>query len=149
MPKTSLNPPQYPPDNISVETNTRGTAKKTLCWCHGAMSTRAVLSLVPWGYERSSALTSAHGTIAPYSWVLLGTHGNTWALLGAHECSWQVMSFQLFNQTINKKCKFLECSILTTSYSIFHQIIKNWIFLKSTPNGLLKNVQYGISRHIG
>ena len=27
--------------------------------------------------------------------------------------------------------------------------MKKWIFLKSTRNGLLKNVQYGISRHLG
>ena len=38
---------------------------------------------------------------------------------------------------------------MTISNSIFHQIIKNWIFLKSTRNGLLKNVQYGISRPLG
>ena len=77
-------------------------------WCHGAMSThqstRAVVSMAPQGYERSSALRSTHGTIAPYSWVLLGTHGHTRALLGAHEHSWQVMSAELFYQTINKKC---------------------------------------------
>ena len=40
-------------------------------------------------------------------------------------------------------------SILAISHSIFHQIIKNWTFLKSTRNGLLKNVQYGISRPLG
>ena len=125
-------------------------------WCHGAMSThqstRAVVSMAPQGYERSSALRSTHGTIAPYSWVLLGTHGHTWALREAHEHSWQVMSTELFDQTINKKCLVLKwppCSILTISHFIFHQIIKNWIFLKSTQKGLLKNVQDGISRPLG
>ena len=38
---------------------------------------------------------------------------------------------------------------MTISHSIFHRKIKNWIFLKSTQNGLLKNVQYGISRPLG
>ena len=84
------------------------THEKPWAWCHGAMSThqstRAVVSMAPQGYERSSALRSTHGTIAPYSWVLLGTHGHTRALLGAHEHSWQVMSAELFYQTINKKC---------------------------------------------
>ena len=32
------------------------------------------------------------------------------------------------------------------SQSRFQQMIKNWIFLKSTQKGLLKNVQDGISR---
>ena len=87
--------------------------------CHGAMSTdqstRAVMIMAPWRYERSSA----HGSIAPYSWVLLGTHGQTWALMGAHECSWQVLSAELSYQTINKKCQVLEwprCSSLTISH---------------------------------
>ena len=38
---------------------------------------------------------------------------------------------------------------MTISYSVFHRKIKNWIFQKSTQNGLLKNVQYGISRPLG
>ena len=125
-------------------------------WCHGAMSThqstRAIMSMAPRGYERSIALRSAHGTIAPYSWVLLGTHGHTWALREAHEHSWQVMSTELFDQTINKKCLVLEwpqCIIFTIYHSIFNQLIKNWIFLKSTQNGRLKNVQYRISRPLG
>ena len=41
------------------------------------------------------------------------------------------------------------CSILPICHSIFHLIIKNWIFLKSTQNGLLKIVQYGIYRPLG
>ena len=72
--------------------------------------------------------------------------------MGAHECSWQVMSAELYYQTINKKCQDLKWphfSILTISHSIFHQIIKNLIFLKSTLKGLLKNVQYGLSRPLG
>ena len=35
------------------------------------------------------------------------------------------------------------------SWSKFHRMIKNWIFSKSTQNGLLKNVQDGISMPIG
>ena len=37
-------------------------------------------------------------------------------------------------------------SLLTISHSIFRRMIKYWIFLKSTLNGPLENVQYGISR---
>ena len=84
------------------------THEKPWAWCYGTMSThessRAVMSMAPWGYEHSSALLSADGTLAPYSWVLLGTHEHTWALMGAHECSWQDMSAELLHQTINKKC---------------------------------------------
>ena len=87
------------------------THEKLWAWCYGTMSTlstlessRTVMSMGPWGYEHPSALRSAHGTIAPYSWVLLGTHEHTWALTGAHECSWQDMSAELLHQTINKKC---------------------------------------------
>ena len=75
------------------------THEKPWAWRHGAMSThgrsRAVMSMAPWGYEHSSALMSAHGTIAPYSWVLDCAHKQTWALMGAHECSQQVMSHKL------------------------------------------------------
>ena len=35
---------------------------------------------------------------------------------------------------------------MTISHAIFHRKVKNWIFLKFIWNGLLKNVQYGISR---
>ena len=38
---------------------------------------------------------------------------------------------------------------MTISYSTFNRKIKNWIFLKSTQNWLLKDVQYGISRPLG
>ena len=51
-------------------------------WCHGALTTcensRAVMSMAPWGSECSSALMSAHNTIAPYSQVLVGAHEHTW-----------------------------------------------------------------------
>ena len=50
------------------------THEKPWAWCYGTMSThessRAVMSMAPWSYEHSSALRSAHGTIAQYSWVL-------------------------------------------------------------------------------
>ena len=75
------------------------THEKPWTWSHGAMSTheskRAIMSKGLW------VLIS---TIAPYSWVLLGTHDHTWVLMGAHECSQQVMSTELFHRTINKKC---------------------------------------------
>ena len=40
-------------------------------------------------------------------------------------------------------------SILPISRSKFRRKIKNWIFSKSTENGLLKNVQYGITFPLG
>ena len=110
-------------------------------WYHGAMtnneSTRAVMSMVPRGYEHSSALMSAHGTIlisAPgYSWAHMSTYRSSWELTTGHEC-WTVSSN-------NKQTMLSFCSILTISHSILHRIIKNWIFLKSTWNGLWKIVQ--------
>ena len=56
-------------------------------------------------------------------------------------------SFACYN-----KCsilKWLPSSILPISPSRFHQIIKTWIFLKSTRKGLLKNAQNGFSRPLG
>ena len=41
--------------------------EQSWAWHHEAMST----------HQHSSAFSSAHGTIAPYSWVLLGTHEHT------------------------------------------------------------------------
>ena len=82
----------------------------------------------------------------------MGAYEHTWAPIGAHERSQQVMSTELFHLTINKKCSVLKwppCSILTISHSIFHRIMKNWTFLKSTQNGLLKNSQYEISKLLG
>ena len=38
-----------------------------------------------WDHGHSSALMSAHGTIAPYFWVLLSAHECIWALMRAHE----------------------------------------------------------------
>ena len=72
-------------------------------------------------------------------------------LMGAHECSQQVMSAELFHQTINKKIqvlKWLPCSILTISCSLVNWITK-WIFSESTRKGLLKNVKDRISRPLG
>ena len=86
----------------------KSSHEQSWAWYHGAMSnnesTGAVMSMAPWGYECSSALMSAHCTMAPYSWVLLGTHEHKWALMGAKERSQQVMSAEPFHQTINKKC---------------------------------------------
>ena len=77
------------------------THEKPWAWHHGSMSTqessRAVISMAPWTYERSWALMSIHGTIALYSWVLVGAHEHTWVLMGAYDCSWQVVSAKLFH----------------------------------------------------
>ena len=62
-----------------------------------------------------------------------------------HECSW-LLKFLV--QYMNK-CRLLKWTpwrILAISRSRFHQIIRNWIFLKFTQTGVLKNVQDGISR---
>ena len=72
------------------------------------------MNLVSWSNEYPWEQKSNHeqgamrlwvliSTIAPYSWVLLGTHDHTWVLMAAHECSQQVMSAELFHQIINKK----------------------------------------------
>ena len=69
----------------------------------------------------------------------------SWVLLSAYQCSspW-------FNN--EQKCELLKwppSSIFEISWCRFYQIIKNWIVLKSTQIGLLKNVQDGISRPPG
>ena len=75
--------------------------KHSWAWRNRAMtnceSSRAVMSMAPWGSECSSALMSAHSTIAPYSRVLVGAHEHTWALMGTPEHSQQVMSAELFH----------------------------------------------------
>ena len=58
----------------------------------------------------------------------------------------------MLDAKIKKKCQFLKWpphSILQISPARFHQIVKNWIFLKSARKGQLKNVQDGISRPLG
>ena len=68
---------------------------------HWAMSThersRTVMSMVPWGHGCSSAFMRAHGTIAPYSWVLVSAHTPTWVVMRIHERSWQVMRVEQFH----------------------------------------------------
>ena len=69
-------------------------------------------------------------------------HGQLWVHISALWGRW-VLSAQVLDSKINKKCwvlKWPTCSILTISRSKFHRKIKNWIFSKSTQNGLLKNV---------
>ena len=70
------------------------THEKPWAWCHGAMSThessRAVMSMAPWGSERSSALMSAHSTILTSAfgctWAHMSSFGSSWALTRGHEC---------------------------------------------------------------
>ena len=94
----------------------------------------AIMSTRQWCQARLWALKSVHGTMAPYCWVLLR----------AHKWLWLFISAQALNPTINIKCwhwKWLFCSILAISRSTSYQMITNWTFLKSTCEGLLKNVQ--------
>ena len=77
-------------------------------WGHGAISThessKAVMSMAPWGHGRSSALMSTHCAIAPYLWVLMSAHERTWVLMRAHEHSWEFMNAELLHWIIDKKC---------------------------------------------
>ena len=63
-------------------------------WGHGAISThgssKAVMSMAPWGHGRSSALMSAHCAIAPYLWVLMSALECLWELMGTHKSSWML-----------------------------------------------------------
>ena len=94
-----------------------------------------------------------------YSWGLQSSHEIYWALQKSFKCSWALMSNpkwawlllsdKLLDSKINEKCyllKWLPCSILAISQSRFYQIIKDWIFFKSTRKGLLKHVQDEICR---
>ena len=108
---------------------------------HGTMGPWVFISTHESSWHNSTILMSA----CECSYTHLSGYENSWALLTGHE-GWTV---SLNNE---QKCwvlKWPTCSILTISHSIFHRKIKNWIFLKSTRNGLLKNVQYGISRPLG
>ena len=60
-----------------------------------------------------------------------------------------IFSFKQKYQTWEKSINLSSSAIFPISRSIFHQIIKSWIFSKSTQKGLLKNVQDGISRPLG
>ena len=121
-------------------------------WGHRAISThgssKAVMSMAPWGHGRSSALMSAHCAIAPYLWLLMSAHQCLWELMSSHDSSW-VSSASLNKKQKYQILKWAPWSIFPISRSIFHWIIENWKFLKSTQNVLLKNVQDGISRHLG
>ena len=108
----------------------------------------------PWRHAEDCfwALMSAHCSMAPGSWVFMASHERTWVLMRAHEHSWEFMIAELLHGITDIKCSLLKGSprsILPISRSKFHRIIKNWIFSKSTRNGLLKNVQDGISMPIG
>ena len=106
-------------------------------------------SMVPWVLMSTQEQSWHHGntllSTPEYPQVLMSTHKSSLSLRSAHECP-----VTLFNN--NHKCWFLKwplCSILPITQSGFDQIIKTWIFLKSTRKGLLKNVQDGISRPLG
>jgi hypothetical protein len=66
-------------------------------WGHGAINThessKAVMSMVPWGHGHSSLLMSTHYALAPYLWMLMSAHEHTWVLMRAHECSWVLNCF--------------------------------------------------------
>ena len=113
------------------------------------MSSHEDGSMVPWALISSEDRSWHHGNILlstpEYPQVLMSTHKSSLSLRSADECP-----VTLFNN--NHKCWFLKwplCSILPITQSGFDQIIKTWIFLKSTRKGLLKNVQDGISRPLG
>ena len=83
------------------------------------------------------------------SWVFMSAHEGLWVLLSAPYYSLIILSIQVLDSVINKKCWFYErlpFSILTISQSRFQQMIANFIVLKSTLKGLLNNVQNGPSR---
>ena len=127
------------------------SARRTheLSWCHGT------IVIVMNANECSCVLMIAHGFILnshESSWVPMSTHECQWTLRRAHECWWVIQSALVLDSLQNKKCQLFKrvpCSILTISWSRFNQIIKSWIFLKSTWKGLLKNVQDEISRPLG
>ena len=100
---------------------------------------------------RYGALTT-HNALAQYLSVLMSAHKCSWVLLSDPEYSWVILSVQVVDSVINKKCwflKWLPSCILAISWSRFHQIKTNWIVLKSTWKGLWKNVKDGISRCFG
>ena len=98
QPKEAMSDPDYPWAHITSHGHS----------CHGAMSTheslRVVMSMAPWGHGNSSALMSAHGTIARFLWVLVRAHECSWVLIRAQECSWDLISGEVLHQRINTKC---------------------------------------------
>ena len=123
---------------------------------HGAMNTnessRAVMSMGPLSHGHLLSLMSTDGAIAPYSWMFKSAYERWWVLMNTHDRSWELMNDDVRYTILNKKCwfsKWSPCSIFQISRSRLYQMIINWIFLKSTQKGLLKNVQDGISRPLG
>ena len=86
----------------------------------------ALRSMLPWQHKRSRALRSTNDAMAQYFLVILR----------APECyclfsnKWEIFIFKITS--------FVNISVI--SWSKFHQIMKNWIVLKSTQNVLFRNV---------
>ena len=120
--------------------------------CCSAMAPTALVNVHErsWVWRHGAMIT--HNALAQYLSVLMSAHKCSWVLLSDPEYSWVILSVQVVDSVINKKCWFLEwlpSSILAISWSRFQQLITNWIVLKSTWKGLWKNVQDGISRCFG
>ena len=119
---------------------------------HGTIALTALMRADEhsWAWHHGANIT--HSALEPYSSVLTSAHEWSWVLMRVHEYSLVILKDQVLDSLINEKCwflKWLPSSILSISQSWFHQIIKNWIVLKSTLKGLLKNVQDGTSRCFG
>ena len=57
----------------------------------------AVMKMAPWVNWHSSALMSAYGAIAPYSWVLMSAHERTCVIMRAQENLGECMSAELLH----------------------------------------------------
>ena len=111
-------------------------------WHHGAMST----------HELSRVLMAPWNHTLVCSWVTITVHECSSEVMSAQEFSLLLMSARVHESTIMKKfwlVRWSLSSVLPLSRSRFYQIIKSWIFLRTTQKGLLENVQDKISRPLG
>ena len=77
-------------------------------WHHQAMSThesvRVVLSMVQLGQGSSLALMAVQHHTHKSSWVHLSAHEHLGAVMRAHESSWELVSADVIDWIVNKRC---------------------------------------------
>ena len=109
--------------------------------CYGAMAPTTLMSVHERSWVWCHGAMTAHNALVQYLSMLMSTHKCSRVLLSDPEYFWVILSVQVVDSVINKKCwflKWLPFSILAISRSRFHQLITNWIVWKSTWKGLLK-----------
>ena len=102
-----------------------------------------------WGLMSTQECSLHHGM---NSWMLLSALELFWLVLSAHGCTKLLLRYPECSSvsfSAEWKCKLLKWplwSIFVMSPSRYHQIMKKWIFLKSTRKGLLKKISWSLGR---